>query len=364
MSLSLPIDVEDLSPAWLTSVLQRHAPDVEVTSAEVVDAHSGTTGRVRLRLGYAGDRHSLPDTVFCKLAPFDPRQREFLRHVGIGAMEARFYTALSARLKGVRVPYAWHAETNEDGDFIMVLEDLEASHCTFPRPSDADVGERAMSTVEELAHLHACFWGSPLFTGDLDWVPERAGFGGGSGNDPQAVMAAGRFIRMGLETFGSDMSPDFRAVGTLYTERTADILDLWDEGERTLIHGDPHSGNLFTDQGRTGFFDWAMFSHSPGMRDVAYFCCNSIPTDVRRLIQPDLLDRYRRTLAGHGIDLPVALAEQQLRLFAVFSWVSATSTAAMGSRWQPSNRALSAMERTTAAVEDLDSVGLLEELMS
>ena len=58
-----------------------------------------------------------------------------------------------------------------------------------------------------------------------------------------------------------------------------EILDLWDEGERTFIHGDPHAGNLFTHDGRTGFHDWAMCSHSPGMRDVAYYLTNSMPTE-------------------------------------------------------------------------------------
>jgi hypothetical protein len=45
----------------------------------------------------------------------------------------------------------------------------------------------------------------------------------------------------------------------------------------------------------------------------------------------------------------------------VYSWNSEVSTAAMGSRWQPEARAHGAMLRTTAAIEDLDSVGLLEE---
>ena len=363
MAPIIPLDVEDLTPSWLTTVLRRHASDVRVVSTEVVDAHSGTSGRVRLRLRYEGDHGDLPDTVFCKLAPFDSRQREFLRHVDIGAMEARFYTRLAPQVT-VRVPRVWHADANEDGAFVMVLEDLEASGCRFPGPSDPDIGERAASTVEELAHLHGHFWDSSEFAGDLAWVPERAGFGRNSGSDPKAVSAAGQFIRVALDTFGSEMTSIFRTVGALYADRTADILDLWDDGKRTLIHGDPHFGNLFTDGQRTGFFDWAMFSHSPGMRDIAYYCCNSIPTKVRREIQTDLLGRYRRTLSGYGVALPADLAERQLRLFAVFSWVSATSTAVMGSRLQPADRAIAAMERTTRALEDLDSVGLLKELLT
>ena len=361
---AIPIEVGDLSPSWLTGVLRTHAPGVTVASVDTVAAHSGTTGRVKLRLHYQGDRGELPDTVFCKIAPFDLSQRELLRQFGIGAMEARFYAALGSRLP-VRAPRTWHAEADDKGGFVMVLEDLDATGCRYPRPSDPDIGERAASTVEELGHLHGMFWEDPsLAAGELDWVPERAGFGGGGGKDP-AVVAAGatRFVKPALAQFSDKMPPAFEAVGTLFVGRAADILDLWDEGERTLIHGDPHSGNLFTDRGRTGFFDWAMFSRSPGMRDVAYYCCNSLPTEVRRRDQGDLLARYRQALVGHGVHLNASLAEQQYRLFSVFSWLSAASTAAMGSQWQPSERAVAALERATAAVDDLDAVGLLHELL-
>jgi len=76
-----------------------------------------------------------------------------------------------------------------------------------------------------------------------------------------------------------------------------------------------------------------------------------------------LLDLYRHTLATHGITLDPAVIAMQYRLFTVFSWVSFTSTAAVGSRWQPSDRAIEAMERATRAVEDCDSIGLLKELL-
>ncbi|HLI73331.1 MAG TPA: phosphotransferase [Acidimicrobiales bacterium] len=363
MGRAIPTEVGDLDAGWFTEVLRTHAPDVEVAAAEVVDAHSGTTGRVKVRLEYAGSRGDLPGTVFCKIAPFEQRQRAFLRQIGIGAMEARFYAEIAPHVGFLRYPRVWHAETDDDGGFVMVLEDLDASGCTFPRPSDPDVAGRAASTVEELARLHGALWMSPRLHDDLSWVPTRAGFGSRAAHDDRTAKAAAQFVRAALDRFADDQSPGFRAVGTLYAERTADILDLFDQGERTLVHGDPHSGNLFTDAGRTGFFDWAMFSRSPGMRDVAYYCCNSLPTEVRRDTQGALVDRYRAQLARVGVDLPGEVAERQLRLFAVYSWVSATSTAAVGGRWQPPARAIAAMERTTAAVEDLDSVGLLREML-
>jgi len=341
----IPLEVDDLTPEWFSEVL-----GTDVTAVDVLDAHSGTTGRAKVRVASGG---TLPDTLFCKLAPFDSKQRAFIDFTGIGVMEARFYEALGEEVP-VRLPRCWYAAV--DGrSYVMVLEDLDAAGCTW-------VADPA-STVTELAKLHAMFWESPRFTTDLAWVPERAGFGEGGGKGADAARAAGQFIRVALDRFAHEMPPVFDAIGRLYAERTADILDLWDEGERTFIHGDPHGGNLFDDHGRTGFYDWAMCSHSPGMRDVAYYLCNSIPSDTRHAIECDLLDLYRHTLAAQGVTLDAALTAKQYRLFAVYSWVSATSTAAVGSRWQPSDRALAAMERATRAVEDCDSIGLLKELL-
>jgi hypothetical protein len=96
------------------------------------------------------------------------------------------------------------------------------------------------------------------------------------------------------------------------------------------------------------------------MRDVAYFLCNSIPPEVRRAHQRELLDRYRDVLAAHGAHLDPGLAFEQYRLFAVNSWLAATSTAAMGSLWQAERIGRGGMQRATAAIEDLDSIGLLE----
>jgi hypothetical protein len=119
-------------------------------------------------------------------------------------------------------------------------------------------------------------------------------------------------------------------------------------------------GNLFVDGTRAGFFDWGMVMSKAGMWDTAYVICNSVPTEIRRANERAWLDRYREELARHGVRLGADEAWEQYRLYAVYSWNSAVSTAAMGSRWQPEARARAAMLRTTAAIEDLDSIGLLE----
>ncbi len=355
--MPVPLEVDQLTPDWFTEVLAARRPGCSVAAVEVLEAHSGTTGRARVGLtGSAG----VPSTLFVKLAPFDERQREFVRRGGLGAAEARFYRSLGPDLP-VRIPAAWHATVDGAGRYVMVLEDLVASGCTFPRPSDPAIADHARSTIDGMARYHARLWEDQRFGSDLAWVPERAGFGPGGGKDPKSLAGAGAFVRKALDAFGADMPPAFRSVGRLYAEHTPAVLDLWDEGERTFIHGDPHLGNLFLDGTEIGFLDWAMVSRSPGMRDVAYFVCSSIPREVRLAIEAELLDRYVAGLAAGGVGLDRALASEQYRLFSVFSWVSTVSTAAVGSRWQPAPRAWAAMERTTAALEDLGAAELLAD---
>jgi hypothetical protein len=345
----LPLDVADLTPEWFSTALQR-----DVATVTLVDQSSGTTGRAQVAL--TGDV-TVPATVFVKLAPFDERQREFVTSVGMGVAEARFYRDLAPEIP-VRIPQVWFADTDGDG-YVMVLEDLVAGGCRFPHPKDDDIAWRARDIVEHLAALHAHFWESPRFEagGDLAWLaPKGTGAAGGGAT----------FVQMAVDNLGSQLPDEFHRLADIYLARNDDIVTLWNSGPRTFVHGDPHMGNLFVDTpngNRTGFLDWAMIGRSPGLRDVAYVLCNSIPAAVRAADERSRVDLYCSLLADAGIDLDPGAAWEQYRLFAVYSWVSATSTAGMGSKWQPLHIGLGGTKRATAACDQLGCVDLLEALL-
>jgi len=345
-----PVEVDDLDAQWFSRVLDGH-----VTEATVVDRSSGTTGRARVTL--RGEAH-LPGSVFVKLPPFDERQRALVDQTGMGVAEARFYRDLAPEVS-VRVPGVWFADTDGHG-YVMVLEDLVASGCRFPSPDDADITKRAADIVEQLAALHAPFWESARFApgGDLEWLAARGARGGGGGR---------RFIKQAVDAIGDQLDESFHRIAELYLSRADEIVELWREGAGTLVHGDSHLGNLFVDVAggdRTGFLDWAVVCRAPGMRDVAYVLCNSIPISAREPIEHGLVERYCELLAAEGVDLDARAAWDQYRLFAVYSWVAATSTAGMGSKWHPINVGLSATRRATAACAHLDSAGLIESLLA
>jgi aminoglycoside phosphotransferase (APT) family kinase protein len=343
----LPLEVDELTAAFFSDAL-----DCDVERAELIDAHTGTTGRARF--GLRGDAHT-PASVFVKLAPFDDAQRKFVNMVGMGVTEARFYRDLSHEVP-VRVPRAWYADFDDDR-YVMVLEDLEATGCRFPTPQDPDIEARALDIVEQLAALHAAYWESPRFADDLSWLKGRGtGDGGGGAN----------FVQMAVDALGDRLDASFHRMAELYLAHTADIVRLWGQGARTLVHGDPHMGNLFVDVqhgDRTGFLDWAVIGCSPGVRDVAYVLCNSVPAEVREPNERGWIERYCACLGAAGVTLAPDDAWTQYRLFAIYSWVAATSTAGMGSKWQPLHIGLSGTKRATAACAHLQSAELVEEML-
>jgi aminoglycoside phosphotransferase (APT) family kinase protein len=279
----LPVDVDELTPAWLSEAM-----DADVDTVTVLDRHTGTTGRAHLALT---GHPSIPPTVFVKLAPFDEKQRAFVNRQGMGVFEARLYRDLAPEIP-LRIPKPWFADFEGDGSsvddrYVMILEDLEASGCRFPKREDADIERRIFDIVEQLALLHATYWETSRFgaRGDLSWIAPRSTASGDGGAS---------FVKMALDNLTDRLPAGFRELAELYIDRSYDILPLYREGECTLVHGDPHLGNLFVDpklDDRTGFLDWAVISRAPGVRDVAYVLGASTPTDLRRTHEHALGDR-------------------------------------------------------------------------
>jgi thiamine kinase-like enzyme len=348
--VKLPDSPEAITPEHLTRAFAERVPGAKASEVEVIDAHSGTTGRARLRVRWESDVGA-PAHVFAKLAPVDGIQREMVVATGMGKREARFYAETAATVP-VRVAAPYRADWNEDGSaYLMLIEDLAASGCRFPSWQDDAVADYAAWTLDTLAELHAYFWESPRLAGDLAWI-----------EPPMRAEIGPLLVRSALEQFADEMPTVFRELGELYIEHVEPLSDLLDSGPQTLLHGDAHLGNLFLDGQRIGLLDWACTCRGPGVRDVAYFLCNSVSSELRREDEQVLLARYLDALASHGAPAPSsAEAFVAYRRCAVTSWVAATVTAAVGSRMQPIELGMRSMRRATDAIRDLETLELLRE---
>ena len=156
------------------------------------------------------------------------------------------------------------------------------------------------------------------------------------------------------------MPPVFSAMSELYLAQPDAIHALWRQGTPTLIHGDVHDGNLFTDGGRPGFLDWALVARGPGMRDLAYFVSGSMSPDDREAQQEVLITAYQQRLLERGVFAPeFGELWQQYQHHVAYVWVGATVTLAMGDAWQPAKYSLASLRRINRCLEQLDSVSAI-----
>jgi len=347
--MEIPDSVEAISAAWLSAALQDVAPSARAGSVEVVDAHSGTTGRARLRVTW--EQGDLPRAVFVKLPPVDPLQRAMAVETGMGAREARFYREL-ARGFPVRVPHpiaSWW--TQDRRAYLMLTEDLASSGCEFPNFESGADPAVVRSAVEGLARLHAAFWESPRFDTDLDWI-----------EPPMHSEMGPRLVAAGVEEFGAEQPEAFHDMARIYTQHGDAFAALLAAGPQTLAHGDPHLGNLFLDGGSVGFLDWACVSRGPGLRDVAYLMCSSVETELRRTEEQALLHRYLEVLAAAGAPAPgFDGAWRAYRRFVAAGWVAAVATYAVGARMQSLEVGRRAVARANAAIADLGTAELIRD---
>jgi thiamine kinase-like enzyme len=354
----VPRDPSGVTPEWLTQALGESGVDVEVNRVQLEEGHSGTTTRAWLAVDYRVNAEStFPSRYFLKVAPGSFGTAVFGEILGLGCNEIRFYDDLAAEVP-VDVPRAYVARyERRSGLFVLALEDLAAADVVFRGFDELCELDSASSVVIELAKLHAAYWNSSRFQGDLAWLPA-------AGNDP--AYRLGKALselsaRPALAKLAGRISEDFarRAVG-LHRKRDA-LERAWAEPPLTLVHGDAHLGNLYFRNGRPGFFDWQIVSVRQGMRDVAHFLLGALAVADRRRWERDLIALYVDNLSQLGVvDLGFDQAWRQYRLHAFYEWFGLTVTVA--GELQPKNVQAAVLERAVAAIEDLESMDLIEAL--
>ncbi len=343
-----------ISPAWLTGALQPAFGGVRVRALEPLDAHAGTTDRVRLAVHYeAGGPRQPPPSVFVKMPPRDLPTRLFVNLMGLGSTEVRFYTELSASAP-IDTPRLFYASAGRAGGFVLVLEDLEARGVQWSdalHPLDVD---RARLVVQALARLHAAL----RDRAEAAWLCR----GLGSARYPVERFVSARGIAAAVRRFPDLMPPAARAAAPRLAAARDALEAAWLRPPLTVIHGDAHAGNLYFSSDAVGFFDWQVAQRGQGLRDVAYFAITSLHPALRRAHERDLLTLYLATLAAHGGEAPAPPAAWlQYRLHAAYTWI-ATAVTAAAARLQAGAIARAGLVRASTAFADLDPLGALADL--
>jgi hypothetical protein len=313
-----------------------------VTSVAVIGGDAGTSSRARLKL--TGD--GVPDSVFVKM-PAEAVATRLMGELGrLAATETRFYTELAPQLTGLPKSYGSVFDPLTGG-FVLVLEDLAVDHCEFPDTLHPLDKNQASQIVGLLARLHATFWNRVpgwLYTASGDSVSLLVG----SMLKTSARRLAGR----------TDVPVE---NGRFIDENYLAVAQLIDSPPHAVMHGDAHPGNVYFRNGAAGLLDWQAVRRGHPSRELAYTLITGMTTDDRRDCERELLDEYRDALeAAGGPEIDRDEFWNRYRQAALYAYVAALITAGMGGM-QAEDIALEGLRRGVAALEDLDTVSLLQK---
>ena len=285
----IPMSPDAMDVAWLNDALAERHPGVRVAAVEIVRVNELTNTHVRLRVSY-DEPAGAPELMFAKLPPLDPARRG---RVG----EQQHGTTGVALLRPPRATLTMHvprctqrATTTTTARSCSCSKTSTTQGAQFPtaRVASRPTRRRGPSRISPSSTCSTRIRRSAR--PEAAWVPDTT---------PGSAYGA-TLLQYGLDHHRDRLSPDFAAIAEIYIEHDDALQALWRRGPATVIHGDPHLGNLFDDHGRTGFLDWGLIRVSTPMRDVSYFMNMALDIDDRRENERDLLRHYLDVRGARG----------------------------------------------------------------
>jgi hypothetical protein len=352
-TMRLPSSFNELTPSFLTQLLQRETPGVVVQNVDISGVNEGTTSRARLTLDYndVGIEAGLPRTMWLKSWYNSLRSRQHLIGAVIG--ETVFYRfAPDLPIRTIR---AFYSGIDQEDQGLVLLEDLANAGTTFLSAVKPLTVEQARDGLDQLARLHGAYWDLPRPDEEQDW-PVFA-------NDGPLGRAMRGWVIPTLPEIMSQPHLQGRIPDALMNGRfgqgMSKLLDMTSRGPHCLIHFDPHLGNISLNRdGEIVLMDWQFFRAGHWSHDVSYFISSVLTTEDRRQAERDLLAYYLERLRAHGGQPPSFETAWHFyvagQLYGVFSWVCTQL------EMQTLETIYTLLDRHLKAIEDLGTLELLE----
>jgi hypothetical protein len=315
----LPRRLDEVDAAFLTQVLGRH-----VETVTPLDGTEGTTDRRRVAL--TGD--DVPATAFLKVASHAVGNRLFGGLAALGETEVRFYRETRAGVD-VEAPYC-HALGFDplSGRFLLVLEDLAARGARFADTLTPLTVDEAATALDTLRGVHA----AP----PPHWARTNAA-------DPMLPLIARSL------SFLVKKVPYRAPSAEWLLQRYGDLALALELGSPTLLHGDPHPGNLYLVDGQVGLLDWQCVRRGNPLRDVMYLLVLGLTPEDRAAHERALLTHYG------------SADWDTYRAMVAYAYVATTFTSGLGGL-QGTSIADEGLRRATRALEELETVPALAGL--
>jgi aminoglycoside/choline kinase family phosphotransferase len=352
-TIRCPRALTDIDAAWLGDALQQRYPGVEVLTTEIVDLTQGTSTRMRLRARYADNGATTPPKALFAKSAFENGFRDMMTAAGIYEAEVRAFSELLPNVNA-RTPALYASAVDEtDGQFLLIMEDMVDAGISWYPPGGPISVDEAEKVLAGMATWHAPFWDDPALNGRA-WLPTP--------QESAKHDTTKMFVQTGIQLLQENWSnslPEVAGAEELVTAFDT-LMEASSEAPRTLLHGDPHLGNLGRIDGEPVFLDWQVIRRGHAALDLSYFLSMSLEIEDRRAHEEQLLRDYldRRTSLGGGEESFDSLwaSYRAQSLYGLLVW------AATPEFMQPSTVTVPYVTRALAAFDDLDTLEAIRAL--
>jgi Phosphotransferase enzyme family len=356
--LDVPRSGDDITADWLTERICCDHPGARVVSIERPGGSVGTTTRRALRVTYndAGREAGLPVDLYVKCTTA-LAQRLIL---GLGQFiegEWSFYRYVRPEIE-IEAPRGYWGEVDpKSWRSVTVMDDVAAQRgATFWSTSTVISKEMMMDLLSNTAVWHGRFWNSPKLHG-FHWLktPE------------QHLASIDALIGMeGRSNVGHDRARE--VLPAWVADREGDLYEglrrsvrLLSGGDLTYLHGDFHVGNTYqAEDGAMGIGDWQIGVVGGWAYDYSYIVATGLAVEDRRAWERELLAYYLERLEEEGgpkLEFDTAFDLYRAGVFyGHYAWAYTIGRPALAPKYQPDEISLVMLERTGAALDDLESL--------
>jgi hypothetical protein len=284
---AVPAHLEQLLDwTWLDDALADVSVGERVVGVEQAGSTRTLAEKVRFTVTFERPDGERRTKAYCVKGHFDGGPDTL-------ATETRFYQELRPVLD-IRAPRAHYVGIDErDQRSLVIMDDVAADGGRFLSAHTPYSLATCRDSLDQLARLHAATWADARW--EVDWLAPRLAA-------MRRMYATERLQQMLDDGRCPDGLPgELRDAATL-----AAAMDKAAAVPATcVVHGDPHSGNVYLDAGgRAAWLDWQVTQRGHWSTDVSYHIATVLDVEDRRAHEADLLRHYLETLRTLGVTPP------------------------------------------------------------
>jgi hypothetical protein len=290
---------EAVTPGWLSDVLARCGVDAQVRDFTAKVIGTGQIGQsVKFTFDYARKDDDAPTSLVGKF----PSPGEESRNTGIAlgnyVREVNFYRMLAPSAL-ISLPKCYFTDVDPaTSEFVLMMEDLSPAE-QGDQLKGCTLGQARLA-VHEAANLAASHWGDASIEA-YPWVSGTKAASNYGSADPGAVVALWQGF---CARYEARLDDECRMIGDVLSANYPRYPGLY-QGPKALAHNDFRPDNMMFASAQGGrpltVLDWQSLSFGCAATDIAYFLGGSLPREVRRAREHELLVEYLERLKELGV---------------------------------------------------------------